>query len=71
MTSDLGSFVGGHTPSLSDASNWVDGDILWVTSKDMKQTFVAFLRKTNKSNNTIASYSFAARQFTNQFGEVQ
>ena len=32
-------------------------------------SFIAFLRKTNKSNNTIDSYSFAARQFTNQFGE--
>jgi site-specific recombinase XerD len=32
-------------------------------------SFIAFLRKNNKSNNTIASYSFAARQFTNQFGE--
>ena len=39
--SDLGSFVGGHTPSLSDASNWADGDILWVTSKDMKQKYIS------------------------------
>ena len=39
--SDLGSFVGGHTPSLSDTSNWADGDILWVTSKDMKQKYIS------------------------------
>lgn len=31
--------------------------------------FTSFLRKTNKSANTIASYCFAARQFTKQFGE--
>lgn len=30
--------------------------------------FAAFLRKTNKSNNTIVSYLFAARQFSNLFG---
>lgn len=33
------------------------------------EKFTAFLRKTNKSNNTIASYRFAARQYTKHFGE--
>ena len=33
------------------------------------ERFSAFLRKTNKSANTIASYCFAARQFAKQFGE--
>lgn len=32
------------------------------------EQFAAFLRKTNKSNNTIASYLFAARQFSRLFG---
>ena len=32
------------------------------------ETFTAFLRKTNKSNNTISSYLFAARQFNTLFG---
>ena len=32
------------------------------------EKFTAFLRTTNKSSNTIASYCFAARLFTNQFG---
>lgn len=35
---------------------------------DIEQ-FAAFMRQTNKSANTIASYSFAARQFTKHFGE--
>lgn len=33
------------------------------------EKFTAFLRKTNKSSNTIASYIFAARQYTRLFGE--
>ena len=32
------------------------------------EKFAAFLRQTNKSTNTIASYLFAARQFSNRFG---
>ena len=36
----LGSFVGGHTPSLAVASNWENGYVLWVTSKDMKQKYI-------------------------------
>ena len=37
---DLGVFVGGHTPSLADPSNWENGTVLWVTSKDMKQKYI-------------------------------
>ena len=33
------------------------------------EKFAAFLRKTNKSANTVASYCFAARQYTTHFGE--
>lgn len=33
------------------------------------EKFAAFMRQTNKSTNTIASYLFAARQFSNRFGE--
>ena len=32
--------VGGHTPSMADASNYVDGKILWVTSQDVKQHYI-------------------------------
>ena len=38
---NLGEFVGGHTPSLADKSNWENGSILWVTSKDMKQKYIS------------------------------
>ena len=38
---DLGEFVGGHTPSIADKSNWENGSILWVTSKDMKQKYIS------------------------------
>ena len=34
--SDLASFGGGKTPSMSDNSYWENGKHLWVTSKDMK-----------------------------------
>ena len=33
------------------------------------EKFSAFLRKTNKSANTVTSYCFAARQYTTHFGE--
>ena len=37
---ELGEFSGGHTPSLADSSNWENGTVLWVTSKDMKQKYI-------------------------------
>lgn len=40
----LGSIVmtsGGKTPSTSNKSYWENGDILWVTSKDMKSTYIS------------------------------
>ena len=37
--SNLASFSGGKTPSTSHLENW-EGDILWVTSKDMKSKYI-------------------------------
>ena len=37
--SNLASFSGGKTPSTSRPEYW-DGDILWVTSKDMKSKYI-------------------------------
>ena len=37
--SNLASFSGGKTPSTSRSEYW-DGDILWVTSKDMKSKYI-------------------------------
>ena len=37
--SNLASFSGGKTPSTSHSEYW-DGDILWVTSKDMKSKYI-------------------------------
>ena len=34
------------------------------------EKFTAYLRKTNKSGNTISSYLFAAKQFAKLYGEV-
>ena len=34
------------------------------------ENYAAFLRKTNKSENTVSSYLYAARQFTTLYGEV-
>ena len=34
---DCGTWYGGGTPSKAVASFWHNGDIIWVTSKDMKQ----------------------------------
>ena len=36
----LGTFVGGHTPSLADHANWEYGSVLWITSKDMKSKYI-------------------------------
>ena len=33
-------FGGGHTPSTSDADNYCENGILWVTSKDMKRDWI-------------------------------
>jgi len=33
---DCGTWYGGGTPSKATASFWADGDIIWVTPKDMK-----------------------------------
>ena len=37
---NLGTFVGGHTPPIADTTNWENGTVLWVTSKDMKQKYI-------------------------------
>ena len=36
---DLGVFCGGHTPSTSNPNLW-GGDMLWVSSKDMKSKYI-------------------------------
>ena len=36
---ELGVFCGGHTPSMSNPNFW-DGDVLWVSSKDMKSKYI-------------------------------
>ncbi len=36
---ELGAFCGGHTPSTSNPKLW-GGDILWVSSKDMKSKYI-------------------------------
>ena len=37
---DLGFFMGGHTPSMKEEENW-NGDIVWVSPKDMKSTIIS------------------------------
>ncbi|MGY3328918.1 type I restriction enzyme S subunit [Mesorhizobium sp. USDA 4775] len=36
----LGEWRGGGTPNKSNSSFWTNGDIPWVSPKDMKQTFI-------------------------------
>ena len=37
---ELATFGGGHTPSMADDSNYTDGEILWVTSQDVKVDYL-------------------------------
>ncbi len=37
----LGQWLGGSTPSKSNKSYWTDGEIPWVSPKDMKSDFIA------------------------------
>ena len=37
---ELATFGGGHTPSMTDDSNYADGEILWVTSQDVKVDYL-------------------------------
>lgn len=39
--SELGVFCGGKTPSMANKAYWKNGSINWVTSKDMKQKYIA------------------------------
>ncbi len=38
---DIGTWRGGGTPSKARSEFWADGDIPWVSAKDMKTTFIA------------------------------
>ena len=38
---ELAVFGGGHTPSMADESNYIDGKILWVTSQDVKMDYLS------------------------------
>ena len=37
---DCGKWMGGGTPSMSHPEYWENGDILWITSKDMKSDLI-------------------------------
>ena len=56
--SDVAWFGGGHTPSMSDASNFCDGGTLWVTSKDMKVDRLTStqITLTEKGASTLTKY---------------
>lgn len=56
--SDVAWFGGGHTPSMSDASNFCNGGMLWVTSKDMKVDRLTStqITLTEKGASTLTRY---------------
>lgn len=37
---DLGKWVGGGTPSKNNSAYWLNGNIPWITPKDMKESFL-------------------------------
>ena len=54
---DLGIFQGGHTPSMNNPEFW-GGEIVWVTSKDMKTKYISSsqLTITKKGADTLTIY---------------
>ena len=38
---ELGVFSGGKTPSMANHEYWDKGDVLWITSKDMKRKYIS------------------------------
>lgn len=38
---ELGVFSGGKTPSMANHSYWDKGNVLWITSKDMKRKYIS------------------------------
>ena len=38
--SEVATFGGGHTPSMADSDNYEDGCVLWVTSQDVKSSYL-------------------------------
>lgn len=57
---DCGDWMGGGTPSMSHPEYWENGDILWVTSKDMKADVIddTLLYVNEKGiNNSSANYN--------------
>lgn len=58
--SDCGEWMGGGTPSMAHPEYWENGDILWITSKDMKSDLIEdTLMRTNMVgvSNSSANYS--------------
>lgn len=56
---EVGSWLGGGTPSTSCEEYWENGNILWITSKDMKSTVIEdTLMKVNEIGvkNSSANY---------------
>lgn len=56
---EVGSWLGGGTPSTSREEYWENGNILWITSKDMKSTVIEdTLMKVNEIGvkNSSANY---------------
>ena len=56
---ECGSWMGGGTPSMAHSEYWENGDILWITSKDMKSDVIEnTLMRTNMLGiaNSSANY---------------
>ena len=48
VLSDIGEIVGGATPSTKDDSNY-DGDIAWLTPKDLSTFTERYIKKGERS----------------------
>lgn len=59
---DCGKWMGGGTPSMSKPEYWDNGDILWITSKDMKADLIDdTLMHTNMLGVTNSSANYCDR----------
>lgn len=59
MLKDCGDWYGGGTPSMAHPEYWENGELLWITSKDMKSDVIEdTLMHTNRIgvNNSSANY---------------
>ena len=59
--SDIGTVVGGATPSTKNADNYDDGKIAWITPKDLSSFKGRYIERGERNITEVVQLSFCLK----------